>query len=234
MTTKTTEVIIPPVDAREEEESNELVALANDWVIDSEDVRGLADKDLARIKAKRKWLEGLRTGLKEPILEAGRRVDGMFKPLIASCETAESVLSRKILGYDRELAAARAEEQRKLDAQAAEARAKLEEQSKALEAAGNTEAAAAIKEAAVLVSAPHVPIAVTTAARSTAKRETWHAEVVDLMELVKAVAAGQAPIQALEANTTYLNGRARLEKSDFKLAGVKAVGEETLVGKRGA
>lgn len=51
----------------------------------------------------------------------------------------------------------------------------------------------------------------------------YSAEVVDLMALVKAVAAGTAPIAYLEANTVALNGAARALKQSFMVPGVKLV-----------
>lgn len=54
-------------------------------------------------------------------------------------------------------------------------------------------------------------------------RKTWSADVTDLMSLVKAVAAGQAPLMALSANTAFLNNQARAMKQALNYPGVKAV-----------
>lgn len=52
---------------------------------------------------------------------------------------------------------------------------------------------------------------------------TWSAEVVDTMTLIKAVAAGKAPIEAVVANQTYLNAQARKQEDELNIPGVKAV-----------
>jgi|GEM_PF-4297641 len=53
-----------------------------------------------------------------------------------------------------------------------------------------------------------------------------------LMVLVKAIAAGQAPIEAVTANMTYLNGKARVEKGSMKVPGVHVV-IDSKEGRRG-
>jgi DICT domain-containing protein len=216
---KGTLVTVPEIDPQDVKEASDLVDIANDWTIDSEDVRSLADKDLARIKAHRKHLDTQRTFLKAPALEAGRRIDGMFNPRIGECEEAEKILTRKILDYDRKLAAERAEQQRIANEAAEQQRLALVTQ---------------LNDAAQMVSAAPVALVVSTYARSTAKRELWSAELTDLKALAKAVVEGRVPEMAISANMTYLNGRARQEKDKLNIDGVKAVGEETLAAKRAA
>lgn len=53
--------------------------------------------------------------------------------------------------------------------------------------------------------------------------ETWSAEVESLIDLVKAVAEGRAPLVSLEANTKFLNQQAKSLKTEFNIAGCKAV-----------
>ena len=59
----------------------------------------------------------------------------------------------------------------------------------------------------------------------TILRDYYSAEVTDLMALVKAVAAGEVPLAAIEAGMTYLNGMARTLKGNFKIPGCKVVME---------
>ena len=229
----TTQVIIPPLDSGETERASEFLALANDIVVDSDDTRKFADDELASIKRQRSAYEAKRKELKAPILEAGRLIDDMFKGVIEYADRSAHILSQKILSYDREVTAARAREQQEAERVAREQREKLEAEAKQLAAAGAPEAAEAVAHAAALVSAPVIPLSIPTSERSTAKRTTWSAEITDLMTLVKAVAAGQVPLEAIEPNMGYLNGRARLEKEKLVIAGVKAVGTESLASKRG-
>ena len=231
MTSEKTEVTIPALDPREALSANEFLVMANDFEIDSPEVRAIADEDLARLKKQRSRLEDKRK-LKSPIIEAGRRVDEMFRPMIDLLDRAGAILGGKIITFDRELAAIRAKQVREAQAAAEAQRKQLAEQAERLEAAGAVEAAASVKEAASLVSAPVIPLEVQASERSTTKRVTWSAEVTDVMALVRAVAAGQVPLEALSPNMTYLNGRARLEKEALKIDGVKSVGTESLTSKR--
>lgn len=229
-----TVVSVPELPANLSESAQSLLAIAGDFIVDSEETREMADNELAGIKRQMKRLDDMRSDMKAPILDAGRKIDGLFNPMIDVCKRAAALLQPKILSYDRELAAARAEMQRKLQIEADAQKKQLEDQAEKLQAAGATEAAAAVKEASTMVSAPQIPIAVSTAARSTVTRVTWSAEVVDLMALVKAVAGGTAPLSALQADMTYLNGRARVDKDNLAIPGVKAVPNESLSAKRAA
>jgi len=60
-------------------------------------------------------------------------------------------------------------------------------------------------------------------------RTTYSAEVVSLMDLVKAVADGSAPITMLEANLTSLNGWARITKGTESIPGVRIVKKDIQV-----
>lgn len=95
-------------------------------------------------------------------------------------------------------------------------------QAVALESNGHKAAAEAVIAAPVVVPAVFVP-KTTPTGFGNATRRTWGAEVTDLMALVKAVASGTVPIQALEANTVFLNGQARMLKSALAYPGVRAI-----------
>jgi hypothetical protein len=75
--------------------------------------------------------------------------------------------------------------------------------------------------------APSVP---KIAGQSVSER--WHAEVVDLLALVKAVAEGRAAITFLEPNMPALNKQAQSLKRAMNLPGVKAVPETTISQRR--
>lgn len=61
-----------------------------------------------------------------------------------------------------------------------------------------------------------------TKVRGKVDRVTWRAEVVDLKKLVTAVAAGEVPVLAIQANQDYLNGRADSDREGFSIPGVEA------------
>lgn len=63
-------------------------------------------------------------------------------------------------------------------------------------------------------------------------RITWEAIVIDKMTLVKAVAAGQSPLEAVEPNMTFLNSQARALKGSLKYPGVVAKENKSMSGVR--
>lgn len=56
-----------------------------------------------------------------------------------------------------------------------------------------------------------------------ARQHGWHAEVVDLMALVQAVADGSVPLAALQPNTTWLDDAAARDRQSLGIPGVRAV-----------
>jgi len=92
----------------------------------------------------------------------------------------------------------------------------------ALEAGGNKAAAEAVM-AAPVVPAPVVVEKTVPAGFGGATRRTWGAEVFDKLALVKAVAEGKAPLEAVEASGPVLNGMARALKGALSIPGVRAV-----------
>lgn len=65
-----------------------------------------------------------------------------------------------------------------------------------------------------------------------AQRENWSAQVDDLMQLVKAVAAGQVPPEVLLPNMVVLNQQARSLKQSLKYPGVRAICVNTVAAGR--
>lgn len=95
-------------------------------------------------------------------------------------------------------------------------------QAVALEQNGHKSAAEAVIAVPVVAPAVYVP-KTTPTGFGNATRRVWGAEVTDLLALVKAVAAGQVPIQAIEANSVFLNQQARALKSALSYPGVRAI-----------
>lgn len=109
----------------------------------------------------------------------------------------------------------------------------LQEQANELQAAAESQSAAA-EATAVMASALTVApvVSMPTRVKGVATRTNYSAEVDDLMELVKAVAAGKAPIEAITADQKFLNTQAKAYKKDGQLyPGVRIVGVQTLAAR---
>lgn len=74
------------------------------------------------------------------------------------------------------------------------------------------------------------PVAVMPA--NISGRETWSAEVTDLMALVKGVAEGRVPLSALQADMPNLNAFARAMKTTMNYPGVRAVSTQGIATRR--
>lgn len=107
------------------------------------------------------------------------------------------------------------------------ARKKAEEEAlkaaEELEKQGMTAAADAVLDNPIAV--PKVEVPVFEKAEGVSYRKQYSAEVVSLMDLVKAVASGSVPIAYISANTTALNSWARSTKGSDSIPGVKVVTE---------
>lgn len=106
-------------------------------------------------------------------------------------------------------------------AEDAQIKAAEELQANGLEAAAEAALSAPVAVPKIVMEGP-------AKADNTSFRTTYSAEVVSLMELVKAVAAGTAPLCMLEANTTSLNSWARMTKGTESLAGVRVVTSDVM------
>lgn len=87
------------------------------------------------------------------------------------------------------------------------------------------QAAAEIKAAPVYVPPVVVPKATPKLAGGPVYQTRWKHQVVNLMDLVKAVASGRAPINALQANDVFLGQQARSLKEHMNIPGVRAYAE---------
>lgn len=154
---------------------------------------------------------------RQATIQQGKKID---EPLDYVIKT----VSRKTSAWYAQEQARIREEQRKAEEiarrAAEEAALKAAEE---LEKQGMTAAADAIMETPVSVSKVEVPQLEKT--EGVSYRKQYSAEVVSLMDLVKAVAAGTVPIAYIQANTTALNAWARSTKGSDTISGVRVVTE---------
>ena len=196
----------------------------------NEEYQGAA-QTLREIKSRAADLEGQRKRILLPFDEARKRIMDLFRPAQDNLARAESLLKRGILLWTLE----QQRLQRVAEAAATEIARKeverLQKQADKALAAGHIEKAAALEGAADNV-APAV-VAPPPKAHGTSTRTVYRAEVVDEVALVKAVAAGTVPAEALEVNTAYVNQAARLYKEGLNWPGVNVIKEEVVVAQTG-
>lgn len=214
---------------------------AKDYVIDSDTMLDLAGEDLKRIKTLQKQVEEKRKSITEPLNQAVKAVNDLFRSPKDYLEKAEATLKSSILTYTAEQekiaakaraeaeAVARAERERlaAIEQEKYEAAKKAQAEAQAAASKGDSEAAekamAAAQQAeaealALQMTQQVVTVAPTVEAQKVSGisgRVTYSAEVYDLKALIAAVAEGKAPIESLQADTKFLGAQARA----FKKAG---------------
>ncbi len=224
------------VDEEPKEKVTAAIALSLKERVDSLQVVDQASYDLANqinaeASAKRKafheWFD--------PIDEASKK---SRQATIAQGKKIDEPLDYVIKTTGKRAAAWMVEEQRK----AAEAKRKAEEEARkkaedeVLEAAqvlkdnGMDSAAETILEQPVAV--PKVEVEQPQKAAGTFIRKNYSAEGLDLMTTIKAISEGKAPKDAVQFNSTWLNGWARLTKGTEKIPGVR-VNLEHKQGRKG-
>ncbi|HEY6383447.1 MAG TPA: hypothetical protein VIY07_16795 [Pseudolabrys sp.] len=150
-----------------------------------------------------------------PLAEA----EAILKPRIAAYLEAEEQ-KRQLEELRLQRLAQEAEEQRQLEMAAM------------LEEAGETEEANRMLEEPV-VAAPVIVQRTVPQVQGVVMQKRWNAEVVSLMELVRAVAAGKAPLQCLQADSVFLNRQAVAMRNALNYPGVRAVSQSIVAGRRG-
>jgi hypothetical protein len=178
-----------------------------------------ANAELQSIKKKSKEIEAKRQELKAPILEAGRKVDDLFKPALAVLAAAEEAIKKQMIAYQREQERIRkeAEDKARIELERAE-RARM----KAIEK-GDVTKVAKLEERVASIAATVADSPPLTKVRGFSITEIWNAQVVDFMALVKAVAAGKQPIELLLPNEKALDDLAKAHTTNLSIPGVLAV-----------
>ena len=128
--------------------------------------------------------------------------------------------------------AGRAEEAERRRAAAQEA------EERRMEAAAETERQRIAEADAKRLAADTMPTAPVISMESTkvagiSTRENWSCAVTDKLALIKAVAAGTAPVELLDVNLVTANKLVKALKSGFQYPGLKAVCEKSMAAARG-
>ena len=175
---------------------------------------------LLRVKEVRKKL----TDALEPFVQsahkawkdARKRADEFYNPV----DEAEAIVKPAMATWweQEERERLRKQQEADLEAQKREQDRIVAEAVKASEN-GNEAAAEAILDQPVIVAPVVMPS--VSQVKGVSMREVWQYEVTNLMELVKAVAAGKVPLGALQANAMFLGQQARSLKGECRYPGVR-------------
>ncbi len=186
-----------------------------------QNVRDLLDEAIQQAHATHKTL----TGKRKVLLDPAKAAEKLVKVKMATWVRAEE---------------AKAAEAARIAEAAAQAEAKRQAEEEQLAAAAEAEANGDLAEAEAILCeeptpAPVAPIAPKPAAPKVSGvsiRKVWKAQVTDLLELVKAVAAGTAPITLLKADPAALNSYAKSWKEQAALPGVRVWADDVVAAGR--
>lgn len=185
-----------------------------------------------------KGIKALRQEIADTFDPHIRRMHDAHKALLkekAEAETplteAERIIKDALVAFDREQERQRLETQRRLEAEArAQAEADALAKAAAMEREGQAygdgalvDDAAALLEDVLTAPAPAVPLVqkATPVVAGIAHRSTWSAEVVDLLALVRYVAANPQYLGLVLPNQPALNQQARSLKGAMRIPGVR-------------
>jgi len=172
------------------------------------------------VKRRAKELETLRKSFTDPLNTAKNNIIAFFKAPIDKLGAVEKSVSKAMSTYYDAKQKRIAEERAKAEAAAAKEREKLEARAAKAEASGKDDRAEELRTKAMTVQTA-APVTAAPISTGVTPRENWTSEVTSLKELVEAVASGKAPLEAIEANTTYLNKMAREKKGAASMPGVR-------------
>lgn len=223
-----------PLELADKPEVKALAQQAEDMLANAEAFKIVSAADyqqaaaaLKAVKARQKQLTTLRETITKPMLAALEAARDLFRRPESLLATAETMLKRAMSVYDEAQERERREAQRKLDEAAERERRRLAQQAERAAAKGQADKAAELHERAAMTVAP-IAQQDKPAVAGISRRETWHAELIDLRALVRGVADGHVPLAALQANQKFLNGQARALRSELRYPGVRAVPERTI------
>ncbi len=207
--------------------------------------------ELKTVKQHLKQISDREAEIMTPLKSAIESVRELFAPPKRLLSQAESILKAKISLWQESERQRIAEERRRAEELARQERERLareaekarQAEQKKLEAARLAETEAQAKraqssaermaeKAVALEAQSHmiVPPVVHESPKleGISTRKTWRAEVVDIEQLIKAVAAGQIPSRVLKPDQAELNKLARALQNNLSVPGVRVVVDEVV------
>ena len=193
-----------------------------------EETQGQVGDLVKMMQHRRRKLEDKRESLVRPLNTVVREINALFKPPRDRIDEIVQIGKTKMNRFAQAQVAIADEKARQEREAAARERREAQELADALRKKAGQEAAVVadvvVEEAQKKVEKAAAPakVAVTRGRESSVIiTKTWRAEVVDILDLVKAVADGKLPTHVLEPNMTALNDMARELKDEGTVNGVR-------------
>lgn len=219
--TELVNVQIEQPDNSAEQKAQQALSLADSLEIVDAESYAIATEELKAIKSKYREIEEQRKGLKKPIDEAARRIQGFFRPPLDFLSQAESVIKRKITDWNAEQDRIRREAQRKADEQARKERERLEARARKAEESGKAEKAEQLAQQAETVTPAIVPTE-TPKAKGISTRTVWRFRITDKSKI---------PDQYKSVDEKKIAGVVRSLGEDTAIPGVEIYPEQVVAAR---
>ena len=236
-----------PAPAVLEQAADRMLAIMQAYDLESDEDYAVLNDEVRVCATKARDLEAQRLSITRPMDEAKSRIMELFRKPLERLLAAKKIGDSKLIAYHDEKERQRREAQRILDEKAAAARKRLQDEADKLaaksealeakaEATGDTgmlaraesaqHQAAVLGDAASLVVSQMADVGLVKAA-GTSVVTRYGYELLDMMELAKAVVAGTLPLAAILPNETWLGNRARSDKDEFNVPGCRLTKSKT-------
>jgi type I site-specific restriction endonuclease len=193
-----------------------------------EETQGQVGDLVKMMQHRRRKIEDKRESLVKPLNSVVREINALFKPPRDQIDDIVGQARKKMNRFAQAQVALEDEKRRIAQREAQEEREEAQRLAEALRKKAGQEAAVVadvVEEEAekkVVQAAKPAKVATTRGRESSVIiTKTWKAEVVDLLELAKAVADGKLPTHVIEPNMTALNDIAREKKDAGTINGIR-------------
>lgn len=187
---------------------------------------------LRDLKTRAAEIDDLRKTMTKPLDEAKQRIMDFFRPATKRLQDAEIAVKSAISGYTQEQKRRRLEEQARAEEALRKERERLQAEAEKLRAKGRDELAEAKQQTAEMLTGVVIPAAPDPAATGVITRTVWRAEVIEIIDLCRAVADGRASTNFIQPNMTALDAWARAVKATFDVPGCRAVEDQIVAARR--
>ena len=196
--------------------------------VEDEETQGQVGDLVKMMNHRRKKLEDKRLSLVAPLSGVVKEINALFKPPRDRIDEIVGIARKKMNNFARAQVALADEKKRQAEATARAERKEAQELAATLRKKAGQEAAVVADvvleeaEKKVVQAAKPAKVATTRGRESSVIiSKIWKAQVVDIIELAKAVVDGKLPTHVLEPNMTALNDIARERKDPGTIHGVR-------------
>ncbi len=196
--------------------------------VEDEETQGQVGDLVKMMNHRRKKLEDKRLSLVKPLNGVVNEINALFKPPRDRIDEIVGIARKKMNNFARAQVALADEKKRQAEATARAERKEAQELAATLRKKAGQEAAVVADvvleeaEKKVVQAAKPAKVATTRGRESSVIiSKIWKAQVVDIIELAKAVVDGKLPTHVLEPNMTALNDIARERKDPGTIHGVR-------------